>query len=417
MSAGMDNQTPTDQKLTQSRYHLGVSGRNPGRTKDWNRRVVLEAIRINGPLERADIVERTGLAVQTVSNIVNDLIEKGLIKKCPAEQGRLGSPARPLTIEPDGALSIGLSLDQRTILGCIANLAGHSLLTEEISIEGLDGDTAFSLIGSLVERLRLKASEITLAPIIGLGVAVSGPFGVKSYLTDGPTSTPSWMTNAFIDDLSRKTDLPIELSNDSTASAIGQRIFGVAQNISSFAHVFVGYGTAVGYFLNDRIYCGADGNAGEIGHVMFMPGGHECFCGNRGCLEQYLSLYSIQHQLGVDVFNKIALADLSAQMANPAGKTKQWLENAAEVFKRAVHTIEQLADPDCVIVGGYMPSPILNAIIELAKPLYPSIRQRGRGSGVRILLGSTGRDVGVLSAAALPLYSQMDPALEITLKK
>jgi predicted NBD/HSP70 family sugar kinase len=377
----------------------------------------LESIRINGPLERADIVEQTGLAVQTVSNIVNDLIENGLIKKCPAEQGRLGSPARPLVIEPDGALSIGLSLDQRTILGCVANLAGHSLLIEEIPIEGLDSDAAFKLIFGLVEHLRLKASKKSAVPIIGLGVAVSGPFGVRSYLLDGPTSTPVWMTNAFIDELSQKTGLQIELSNDSTASAIGQRVFGIAQNISSFAHVFVGYGTAVGYFLNDRVYCGTDGNAGEIGHVMFMPGGHDCFCGNQGCLEQYLSLYSIQNRLGVDVFNDAALADLSAQMANPVGKTKQWLEDAAEVLRRAVHTIEQLADPDCVIVGGYMPSPILNAVIAKAQPLYPSIRQRGRGSGTRVLLGSTGRDVGVLSAAALPLYSQLDPALEIILKK
>jgi predicted NBD/HSP70 family sugar kinase len=417
MSTDIDHTTSPDQKLTQSRYHRGVSGRNPGRTKDLNRRVVLESIRINGPLERADIVEQTGLAVQTVSNIVNDLIENGLIKKCQAEQGRLGSPARPLVIEPDGALSIGLSLDQRTILGCVANLAGHSLLIEEIPIEGLDSDAAFKLIFGLVEHLRLKASKKSAVPIIGLGVAVSGPFGVRSYLLDGPTSTPVWMTNAFIDELSQKTGLQIELSNDSTASAIGQRVFGIAQNISSFAHVFVGYGTAVGYFLNDRVYCGTDGNAGEIGHVMFMPGGHDCFCGNQGCLEQYLSLYSIQNRLGVDVFNDAALADLSAQMANPVGKTKQWLEDAAEVLRRAVHTIEQLADPDCVIVGGYMPSPILNAVIAKAQPLYPSIRQRGRGSGTRVLLGLTGRDVGVLSAAALPLYSQLDPALEIILKK
>lgn len=404
------------QNLTQSRYYRGETGRNLERIKVLNRRVVLEAIRIHGPLERANIVGRTNLAVQTVSNIVKDLIDDGLIKKCPAETGRLGSPAHPLDIEPDGALSIGLSLDQRTILGCVANLVGRSLATEEVPIEGLDGDEALETICRLVERLLGASSELH-SPVLGLGIAVSGPFGLRSYLMDGPTSAPMWLTNEFVDELSCKTGLPIELSNDSTASTIGQRVFGVAQEVSSFAHMFIGYGTAVGYFLDDRVYCGSDGNAGEIGHAMLMPGGHTCFCGNRGCLEQYLSLYSVRQQLGINVFDQVGLERLCECIANPDGKTQQWLNDAAEVFRRAVHTIEQLVDPDCVIVGGYMPSPVLTAIIAAAEPLYPSIRQRGGNSGPRVLLGSTGRDVGVLSAASLPLYSHLDPALDITLKK
>ena len=81
---------------------------------------------------------------------------------------------------------------------------------------------------------------------MGVGMAVSGPFGVQSYLMDGPTSAPSWLSNAVIDNISRKIGLPIELANDSTASTIGQRIYGIAKDAGSFAHFFVGYGAAVG---------------------------------------------------------------------------------------------------------------------------------------------------------------------------
>jgi predicted NBD/HSP70 family sugar kinase len=376
------------------------------RTKNLNRRVVLESIRIHGPLERAAIVNRTHLAVQTVSNIVNDLIQAG----------RRGQPARPLDIEPDGALSIGISLDQRSVLGCIANLAGRTLASEEIPIVGMSGSEAFKLISQLIDRLHRARGELR-SPVLGIGIAVSGPFGVRSYLMDGPTSAPLWLTNAFVDDLSREAGLPIEIINDSTASTIGQRIYGVAQDIGSFAHLFVGYGVAVGYFLDDRVYCGVNGNAGEIGHAMLMPGGHDCFCGNQGCLEQYLSLYSVSRQLDLDVFSAAGLDQFCARIADPDAKAQLWLDNAAEVFRRAVHTIEQLLDPNSIIVGGYMPKPVLEAVIAAAEPLYPSIRQRGGGGGPRVLLGSVGRDVGVLSAAALPLYSHMDPALDIKLKK
>lgn len=416
MTAKIDNQYQSVRDLTQSRYHRGMTGSSLERTKNVNRRVVLETIRIHGPLERAAIVNRTQLAVQTVSNIVNDLIEEGLVKKCPPEPGRMGSPAHPLDIEPDGALSIGLSLDQRTVLGCIANLAGQTLASEEIQITGLSGSEAFELTCQLIERLRAAPGELR-SPVLGIGIAVSGPFGVRTYLMDGPTSTPAWLTNSFVDELRRETGLPIELSNDSTASTIGQRIYGVAQEVGSFAHLFVGFGTAVGYFLNDRIYCGADGNAGEIGHAMLMPGGHECFCGNRGCLEQYLSLYSAKRHLGIDVSSEAGLQRLCEAVADPDTKTKRWLDDAAEVFRRTVHTIEQLIDPECIVVGGYMPSPVLKTILNAAEPLYPSIRQRGGSGTPRVLLGPTGRDVGVLSAAALPLYSHMDPALDIMLKK
>jgi predicted NBD/HSP70 family sugar kinase len=416
MSVDENIQKQPDRDLTQSRYHRGVTGSNLERTKNLNRRVVLESIRIHGPLERAAIVNRTHLAVQTVSNIVNDLIRQGLVKKCPAKAGRRGQPARPLDIEPDGALSIGISLDQRSVLGCIANLAGRTLASEEIPIVGMSGSEAFKLISQLIDRLHRARGELR-SPVLGIGIAVSGPFGVRSYLMDGPTSAPLWLTNAFVDDLSREAGLPIEIINDSTASTIGQRIYGAAQDIGSFAHLFVGYGVAVGYFLDDRVYCGVNGNAGEIGHAMLMPGGHDCFCGNQGCLEQYLSLYSVSRQLDLDVFSAAGLDQFCARIADPDAKAQLWLDNAAEVFRRAVHTIEQLLDPNSIIVGGYMPKPVLEAVIAAAEPLYPSIRQRGGGGGPRVLLGSVGRDVGVLSAAALPLYSHMDPALDIKLKK
>lgn len=415
MTTGRKNRPSPGRRLTRMRYHQGVTGSNWERTRTVNRRVVLEAIRIDGPLERAGIVARTGLAVQTVSNIVNELIEDGFVKKCPATPDRLGPPAHPLDIEPDGAFSIGLSLDQRSVLGCVANLAGQTLASENLSIEGLSGADAFQRICSLIDRLRAAPGK-TRSFILGVGIAVSGPFGVRSYLMDGPTSAPIWLTNAIVDELSSEIGLPIELCNDSTASTIGQRIYGGAKDIDSFAHLFVGFGVAVGYFLSNRIYCGADGNAGEIGHTMLMPGGHTCFCGSEGCLEQYLSLYSARHHLGVDVFSEAGLDRFCERLADPDPEMRQWLDEAAEVFRRAVHMIEQLLDPGCIVVGGYIPRSVLEAILTAAMPLYPSIRQRDDGKA-RVLLGSTGRDVGVLSAAALPLYSQMNPALDIVLKK
>lgn len=404
------------QTLTRSHYHRGVTGSNLGRTKDVNRRVVLEAIRTYGPLERAEIVTRTNLAVQTVSNIVNDLIDEGLIQKGPAKPGRLGPPARPLEIRPDGAYSIGLSLDQRSVLGCITNLGGRTLASEEVPITGLSGPDAERLICALIGRLQSAPGDVS-SPIMGVGMAVSGPFGVQSYLMDGPTSAPSWLSNAVIDNISRKIGLPIELANDSTASTIGQRIYGIAKDAGSFAHFFVGYGAAVGYFLDDRIYSGADGNAGEIGHTMLMPGGHSCFCGNQGCLEQYLSLYSARHQLGADVFSETGLMQFCESIRDPDRKTQIWLNDAAEAFRRAVHMIEQMVDPDRIIVGGYMPRPVLTAILHAAEPLYPSIRQRGGSGDPRVILGETGRSAGVVSAAALPLYSNMNPSLDIMLRK
>lgn len=410
-----DPSLPPRADLTQSRYHAEVTGANLEKTKRHNRRVVLETIRMHGPLERAAIVERTQLAVQTVSNIVNDLLKDRLIKKCPAEPGRRGQPAHPLDIEPDGAHSIGLSVDQRSVLGCITNLAGQALASDEVDIVGLSGEEVFTQIVALIGRLR-RAKRRQRSPVLGIGMAVSGPFGIRSYLADAPTAAPGWLSNRFVDELGRAVGLSIEIINDSMASAIGQRVYGVGRERDSFAHLFVGFGVAVGYFLNGRVYLGADGNAGEIGHAILMPEGRECFCGNRGCLEQYLSLYSVNRYLGVDTSDPEDLQRFCELVDNPDTPTQRWLDDAAEAFRRAVQVIEQLLDTKSIIVGGYMPASVLRRIIEMASPPYRSVRERDDGGAPRVILGAVGREVGVISAAALPLYSSYDPALDIKLK-
>ncbi|MCP4380911.1 MAG: ROK family transcriptional regulator [Hyphomicrobiales bacterium] len=406
---------PPHAGLTQSRYHTGVTGANLENTKRHNRRVVLETIRIHGPVERAAIVERTQLAVQTVSNIVNELLEDRLIRKCPAEPGRRGQPAHPLDIEPDGAHSIGLSIDQRTVLGCITNLAGQALASDEVDIVGLTGEEAFDRIVALVDRLKQEKRR-QQSPILGVGLAVAGPFGIRSYLADAPTAAPNWLSNQLVEELRRAVGLPIEIISDSMASTIGQRVYGGGRERDSFAHLFVGFGVAVGYFLNGRVYLGADGNAGEIGHAVLMPDGHECFCGNRGCLEQYLSLYSVNRYLGVDTSDPEDLQRFCERVDNPDAATRQWLDDAAEALRRAVQILEQLLGARSIIVGGYMPASILRTIIEMANPPYRSVRERDDGGPPRVLLGTVGREVGVISAAALPLYSSYDPALDIKLK-
>ena len=105
------------------------------------------------------------------------------------------------------------------------------------------------------------------------------------------------------------------VENDATAAAIGERLHGVARNLDSFVYLFIGTGLGAGLFLGGHLFKGSAHNAGEIGHMIVEPDGRPCPCGNRGCLERYLSLRAAYECLKLPDADHAAPEMLSALLA------------------------------------------------------------------------------------------------------
>lgn len=389
---------------------LTVSGTNLERARSHNRRAVLETVRLNRQLTRADLARLTALTPQTVSNITAELLDAGmLLAGPPLRGGARGQPAVPLSINPDGAYSIGVQLDHQTMIAVVSDLAGRVRVRTERVVRRPDPQTALPLIAQMHDELR-RASGLDWTRLLGMGFVMPGPFGVEGMTSVGPTTLPGWeaVDGAW---LSRRLGLPVLLQKDATAAAIGERLYGMASELRNFIYLFIGTGLGAGLFLDGRLYTGGRGNAGEVGHMIVAPGGRPCECGNRGCLERYVSLRALYETLGVADGELATPAYLSGLPIAQNGE--RWLDSAVGPLRQAVNILESLLDIEAVVIGGLLPPDWLNALVERLHPLPVSIRLH---DGERLRLGSAGRDVVALGAAALPIFDEFNPQYEVLLK-
>lgn len=382
----------------------------------FNRRIVLDVIRREGSLSRKDIVERVALSPQTVANITADLESVGLIvsRRLRVEKSR-GQPPIVFELNPNGGSSIGITIEPGHVRAALVNLVGQVVREQDIEIDTHDRRGTLSIMVTAVKEL--ARGNTASGRLRGIGVALPGPFAVKSMSFVGPTALEGWTDLSALDELHRITSLPVFYSVDSVAGALGESLFGTAKNLTNFFYMHFGIGLGGTLVVNRSAYKGASGNATEIGHVPVVPGGKPCYCGNRGCLERYLSLHSLAETLGREELKESARELLVEMLAGEDEPLLAWCQEAATHLRTAVCMLENLLDPETIVLGGSAPKALLEKIMEMANPLLTSVRAGATGPAQRVLLSQHDEDSSILGAAVLPIYEMLSPRFEMLLQE
>ncbi len=387
-------------------------GNNQPRTRSHNRRVVLEAVRLHGPLGRAEIGRLTHLTAQAVSNIVSELVEEGLL----VERGRLrrgrGQPPVQFMVNPDGGMTAGIEIAAGQMVTVLVDLSGRPLAERAIPVSDAGPERVARLLVGEIAAAR-RATPAAPDRLIGVGVVMPGPFGVEGMTSVGPTTLPGWSGIDAAALLRTAIGVPVTVENDATAAAVGERLYGVGRRLRNFCHVYFGAGLGLGVMIDGQPFRGGFGNAGEIGHVVLTPGDRPCACGNVGCLECYASLYALQEQLaaaGVTAPDADALESLHAA-GHPV--VKAWIGEAAGRLAPMVAMLENLFDPEAVIFGGALPDSLIDALIAAMTPLPRSVAIRRQRALPRVVRGATGHLTAALGAAALPVLEAVTPRLDV----
>lgn len=375
---------------------MPLSGTNLEHAKVHNRRVVIEAIRLRGQLTRAEIARITGLTPQTVSNITNSLEKLGWLKSHTPQKNGRGQPAVPFSINPSGAYSIGIHLDQQTLIVIVTDLAGTPIERCATILDSNEPQHVLAIIKNLLQDIRHKNS-FSWAKLLGIGWAMPGPFDVQGITSQGPTTLHGWEKINGIQEIKDHFQLPVWLANDATAAALGEHLYGTATQLQSFIYLSVNKGLGAGLYLDGDVYDGFSHNAGEIGHIIVQPGGRLCFCGNHGCLERYLSLQAAYELCGLDAS---ATPDDLLQLSD--ARLEPWLETTVDVTRQAINIIECMFDAQAIVFGGLIPEKILKKLVARLEPLHRSVREKMPFER-RVLIGQTGQDTVALGAAALPI--------------
>ncbi|RWQ30489.1 ROK family transcriptional regulator [Mesorhizobium sp.] len=364
---------------------MALRGTNQEFGRPYNRRIVLESIRLHGPIARGDIAKRVGLTVQTVSTIVRELEEHGYVLSMREEPRGRGLPPATLRINPEGGYAVGIHVTPLGINAALINLSGDVIESAYREAANATPDHAFDLIGAMVLELT------GLRPggrVLGIGMALPGPFGVESMSFIGPTTMAGWKDVALRERLEASTGLPAFFETDMAAAAMGERLYGLGTWYSEYYYLYFGVGLG-GVMVHDgSALRGAWGNAGEIGHIPVVPGGEPCPCGNRGCLERYLSLEALRRR-------NVSYAD--------------WVDEVGPIFRNAITIIENLFDPETIILGGLASTDLLERLAGSVARLANSISARNDRTAPRVTVARGGQHAVLRGAAALAVSGVLSP--------
>ena len=397
-----------------------LTGTNLVYTKQYNLRIVHEVIRVHGPLSRADVARHTQLSVQTVSNLVKELLELRLVQEGGRRSEGRGAPSTELTIDPNGAYAIGLDLDRDHLTGVLVDLAGQVRQRLHLEIETPSPTEVLDLMCGMVETMA-ERQGLRVDDLAGLGVGVPGPMhrdeSGTGYLVN-PKAFPGWQDIPLATWLRERLDMPVYLENNALAAAVGERWYGAGRQLGTFFYIYFGSGLGGGLIMNGQPYEGFTGNAGEIGYLPTVLSRDSSTPTvedepHVGLHFNMPRLYARLRRGGTEVGTLEELDQLFAQ-SHPG--MLEWMDDAADHLSALVLAIEYVLDPEAICFGGRLSDRILAGLMERVARLLPGRRPRGKLSFPRHFIATAGVDAGALGVATLPIYEIFAPAPRVLLK-
>ena len=382
---------------------MTVSGLAPFDRRGHHRRLIIDMLRRVTTAARSEIAAITGLSPQVVTSRVDELLREGLIREVGRRSSARGQPPVDLELNLEGGFAIGVQVETGRLTGIVCDLGANIQAETKIGCRTDDPDTTLRSLRTLVEDLKAR-SGIDQNRLWGLGIVLPGPFGSVEEIERDPLAMPAWSRVPFRDMFAEALALPVFVGNDATAAAIGEHLHGVARDLRTFFYLYLSEGIGGGLFVEGQPVPGAFGNAGEVGRMHIgLPSNGEA----PPKLEEIASIDALRRMLLSAGRRDAAELDHDALFAADPQIFNRWLTDAAQCLRVAVANIENLFDPETIVVGGPVAGPYLGELLARMEPLLPSVSQRSDRPSKRLLIGSAGPVSPALGGATLPLFSNL----------
>jgi predicted NBD/HSP70 family sugar kinase len=398
---------------------LRPRGSNQGGVRQYNERVVLQAIRLHGALPKADLARLTHLSAQTVSIIIDRLLEEDLVLKQQPLRGKVGQPSVPIALNPDGAFSVGIKVGRRSMDALLVDFTGRVRERLTLDYAWPDPDTLFDAIAVRVEQLRANlASSLGAAKAERLqGVGVAAPFslgGWQTLLGMPESKAATWQSIHIPQRMQGTTDLPVHFVKDTSAACVAELVAGRGRNLPTFLYIFVDTFIGGGLVIDSHLRGGVHGNAGAVGSLplsMMRPGEHNSPA-------QLLSLASLVNlELGFERagLDPLAAYDDRALQGDWAPVTSEWIKQTACGMALAINSTACLLDLEGVIIDGSFSRSMLAALLPAVQLAMGQYNWEGVFQP-SVLGGTIGSDARAIGGALMPLYANFAPDRELFLK-
>lgn len=369
----------------------------------------LQLLRDGRPRTRAELAQVTGMARSTVASRVDTLLQLGYVSPVGDSTSTGGRPPSLFALNPDARVVIGADLGATHARAVLANLAGEVKAEFWEHLPIADGpEKVVGWLAQTIGRL-LEEAGCTASDLAAIGVGLPGPVEFQTGRPVSPPIMPGWDGYDLPARLHQNYDVPVLVDNDVNIMALGEHKANLPDD-QDILFVKVATGIGAGLVAHGQLMRGAQGTAGDLGHVR-VPGGPDtvCTCGNVGCLEAVASGPAIARKLGLEAEPGQNIPSLVAQRVRDGDADAiAAVRQAGRDLGGVLATCVSLLNPSVIVVGG--------SLAQVGEHLLAGIRevvyQRSlplATKHLRIIASTAGSQAGVLGAVALATEFALSP--------
>jgi len=372
-----------------------------------NRAAVLWSLYLEQSRSRQELSAATGLSPASVTNVIRELIDEGIVIETGLVESDGGRPRAMLGMNPEYGYVIGVDIGETRTRVELFDLTMAERAKAEYPLDQAAQHDVAVVVGQIASGLAkvIADSGIDKGAVLGVGI------GVPGIIERGPEvlvhgQTYGWDAVPLGRLLRAHTDLPLRFDNGAQTMGQAELWFGAGRGARNAVMVLIGSGTGASLISGGATYQGATSSAAEFGHVTVALGGRKCRCGASGCLEAYVGADAILERYGQPIApdQERALAEL-IDAADASPHAAAILDETAQYLGAGIGTLINLFNPERVIIGGW-------AGLLLGPRLLPGIRESARNQSLHHLFAATSIDLGKLGpdavargAATLPMES------------
>lgn len=321
-----------------------------GTARAMNRRLILNLLREEGALSRAEIANVIGLSAATVTIAVGDLIEEGLLIEGPPSKGATGRRPIPVEINYAGLLAVGFKLMVGSIECVLTDLSTTPLLTRVFPLTDQNPETVADTCAAAVRTILSEGGRPD-SRLIGIGIAIPGMIsdGICHY-----SHRFHWKDVPIAKMVAERVQVPVWAEDDTNAFALAQQLFRLGRHHKTVGALAIGAGISCAVVIEGAVHHGASASAGKLGHSIHDPDGAVCECGRRGCLQAHFSEPAIMarwRQLS-GVSKSATRFDLAAAAQDGDARAIGLLGEAGRGIGRMLAIFCNVVDPELIVVGG-----------------------------------------------------------------
>ncbi len=335
--------------------------------KENNSKLVMDVIRRRKNISRTELAKRIGMTQASVTNIVNDLIQKGFLIETGEAESNGGRRPILLNINPTVGYVVGINLKATEMCCVVTDFSANILVCEYESVDIERGvDAILSQVIELANRC-IRDSGVSKDKILGVGLVSAGPYDYESGVMINPPNFKGWNNVRIKEIVSNALELPVSFEKETPAASLAEYWFGDATRARSLFLISIfDVGIGGSLVLDGRVYHGFKGGAAEIGHMTIDPAGKQCACGNFGCLEtmadgratteHYRRALKLDHlemqKLGVEDIATVNLNFLLQKAEEGDELCIRELERSANYIGIALQNVIQMYSPDTIVMAG-----------------------------------------------------------------